>query len=519
LFDKTKQTIERKNTMKKLLFIIVTSLLIQVSNAQTDSVGYFGQTPPGDNAVVFARDIISLTNRWETKIAFSPDGNECYFEVSTPDYLSTIYYKKRVNNTWTEQMEAKFSENHNVCDPFFSADGKRLYFCYETADFTRHIWFVERTTGEWGEPQLLPSPINSSSSDWGYTETTDGTAYVSSSRPGGIGDPVHGDIWCIPYNSSQAENLGPVVNSIGADDRPCIAPDGSFLIFNTNGHSNCWNDLFITFNKGNNGWTAPLEMNSCGAKINIHTEVQWSPSLSPDGKFLFFSRLKANATSVDPMDIYWVSTHVIVGLKKVAFGPKLSNQIPAMSIKADTVFNYEIPRNTFSCEYGTDSLQYSAGLSNGSALPSWLTFNAETRTLSGTPKQAEVVNLKIIATNADTVSATCTFKITVTKATGIEESNNNLPTEFKLCQNYPNPFNPSTVISYKLPVDSNVKLKIYDTLGREVKSLVDSYQGSGNYSLIWDATDDNNNPVSSGVYFYKLEAGEACIQKKMVLVR
>ncbi len=500
--------------MKKILFIIVITVLVQTGNAQTASIDYFGQTPPGDTAVIFAPEIISLPDAWEKKITFSPDGNECYFDIASSGDSSKIYYKKRVYNTWTERVEAPFSATRNVSDPFFSNDGKRLYF---TNNY--HIYFIERTTGEWGEPQLLPSPINSTSFDWGYTETTDGTAYVTSARSGGIGDPMHGDIWCIPYNSSQAVNLGSVVNSAMQDANPCIAPDGSFLIFNTNGHSNCWNDLFITFNKGNKGWTAPLEMNSCGAKINIHTQVQFSPSLSPDGKFLFFSRVPANPISTDPMDIYWVSTHVIVGLKKYVFAPKLSNQIPAKSIKADTVFNYVIPSNTFSCEYGTDSLQYSASLSNGSVLPSWLTFNAGTRTLSGTPQQAEIDTIKITAMNKDTVSATCSFKITVTSSTGVEEENSQFPKELQLHQNYPNPFNPSTVISYQLSASSNVTLTIYNVLGQKIKTLVNSFQSAGEHTIIWNATDNSNNPVSSGVYFYKMETNETSIQKKMILIR
>ncbi len=214
-----------------------------------------------------------------------------------------------------------------------------------------------------------------------------------------------------------------------------------------------------------------------------------------------------------------MSTHVLVGLKKTVFAPKLSNQIPAKSIKADTVFNYVIPSNTFSCEYGTDSLQYSVSLSNGSVLPSWLTFNAGTRTLSGTPRQAEIDTIKITAANKDTVSATCSFRITVTTSTGIVKEKSQLPKETHLLQNYPNPFNPSTVISYQLSVSSNVNLKIYDTLGREIRTLVNSFQSAGEHSVTWDATNNSNNPVCSGVYFYKMETSGMSFQNKMILVR
>jgi hypothetical protein len=235
---------------------------------------------------------------------------------------------------------------------------------------------------------------------------------------------------------------------------------------------------------------------------------------------LFFSRTKAASTLGEPLDIYWVSTHVIVGLKKSAFAPRLSKKIPNMNIKTDSVINYVIPENTFSCEHGTDSLKYTATLKNGSSLPSWLHFDSDTRTLSGTPTQTEIDTIKITATNTDTVSASCTFKITVVAgSTGIEEYKNQFPKDFGLQQNYPNPFNPSTVNSYQLSVNSNVKLSIFNVLGQKINTLVNGFQNGGEHSLVWDATDERNNPVSSGIYFYCLEVGAMNLQKKMVLVR
>jgi hypothetical protein len=103
--------------------------------------------------------------------------------------------------------------------------------------------------------------------------------------------------------------------------------------------------------------------------------------------------------------------------------------------------------------------------------------------------------------------------ITNTKNT---ESN---PTEFKLEQNYPNPFNPSTTIRYSLKKSSNVRFNIYNLLGQKVRTLKNSYQNAGEYFLIWDGEDDDNNLVSSGIYIYTLQTEEFNMQKKMVLIR
>jgi hypothetical protein len=95
-----------------------------------------------------------------------------------------------------------------------------------------------------------------------------------------------------------------------------------------------------------------------------------------------------------------------------------------------------------------------------------------------------------------------------------DESDNIPPTEFVLEQNYPNPFNPSTVISYRLPVISKVTLKVYDILGREVVTLVNEEQPAGNYEVEF-----NSKAISSGIYFYTLQAGSFISTKKMILLK
>jgi len=89
-----------------------------------------------------------------------------------------------------------------------------------------------------------------------------------------------------------------------------------------------------------------------------------------------------------------------------------------------------------------------------------------------------------------------------------------LPTEFNLCQNYPNPFNPTTMIKYQLPKDCQVKLAIYNILGRKVAALVDEEQVAGYKTASWDASS-----FSGGIYFYRLKAGDFVQTRKMVLLK
>lgn len=95
-----------------------------------------------------------------------------------------------------------------------------------------------------------------------------------------------------------------------------------------------------------------------------------------------------------------------------------------------------------------------------------------------------------------------------------DENGNNSPVSFSLSQNFPNPFNPSTMIQYSIPEAQNVELKVYDLLGREVQTLVNTVQNPGSYNVMFNAQN-----LSSGVYFYRLTAGSYTDVKKMTLIK
>jgi endonuclease I len=101
--------------------------------------------------------------------------------------------------------------------------------------------------------------------------------------------------------------------------------------------------------------------------------------------------------------------------------------------------------------------------------------------------------------------------------TSVNESNLTVA-DFDLYQNYPNPFNPSTKIQYQVSSSSQVLLKVYDVLGNEVATLVDEYKPAGRYEVEFGASSDIRN-LASGIYFYKLKAGEFIQTKKMILLR
>ena len=96
----------------------------------------------------------------------------------------------------------------------------------------------------------------------------------------------------------------------------------------------------------------------------------------------------------------------------------------------------------------------------------------------------------------------------------VEQLSPTAPKTFLLEQNYPNPFNPSTTIRYQLPVASEVKLEVYDVLGKKIATLVNERQSAGSYQVVWNASG-----LSSGTYFYRLQAGTFVETKKMIMMK
>lgn len=98
-------------------------------------------------------------------------------------------------------------------------------------------------------------------------------------------------------------------------------------------------------------------------------------------------------------------------------------------------------------------------------------------------------------------------------------SNQMIPGTFYLGDNYPNPFNPTTTISFGLPITSEIQIDIFNVLGQRIRTLISSRYDIGHHTVTWNGTDDSHSPVASGIYFYRLQAGDLTMNKKMVLMK
>ncbi len=156
---------------------------------------------------------------------------------------------------------------------------------------------------------------------------------------------------------------------------------------------------------------------------------------------------------------------------------------------------------------GTPPLTYSV-----SGLPEGLSFDADIRTISGMPMAVGLSEVVYTVTDANGASRSVPFTVSVVLPPQ--------PVVFSLADNYPNPFNPQTTIQYALPQAADVMLTVYNVVGQPVRTLVAEHQAAGRYAVEWDATNDSGHSVSSGMYFYRLQAGGDFLDiKKMLLLK
>lgn len=294
-------------------------LVVTYEDAQesNEPINYFGQEPPGMIPEVFAPGIISLPDRDEAHCIFSPDGKELLLSVTPAgDWANAeILYSTEIDGQWTEPETAPFS-NIGTCNihAAFTSEAEKVFFSSNRdfpGQFDTDIWMTERTESGWTEPARLPVPVSSQACEWSPSVTSDGIIYFSSYRDGGVERSGYNpDIWrAIPTEGDYitVENIGAPVNAGSYDIwNVFVGPDESYIIYmeerpGING------DLYISFRDADDSWTIPEKL---GPEINTGN-VEKGPCVSPDGKYLFFSRSESGRTG----DIYWVDINAVPGFE------------------------------------------------------------------------------------------------------------------------------------------------------------------------------------------------------------
>lgn len=299
---------------------------------------YLGQQPPGMEPQLFAPGIVS-TGLPTRDVAMTPDGNELYFGVFLGN-RGLIMVTKLVDGHWTEPQVAPFcATNANDLEPHISPDGKRFYWLScrpgegqpaKPGWVYQDIWVMDREADGWGEPYNLGAPVNTDGAEFYPSVTRDGTLYFT-----------RGEQSSAIYRSRQIdgiyqepEKLPPQVNCGTGHFNAFIAPDESYIIVSVTGRDDSLGgpDYYIVFRSPDDSWSEPINM---GATINTDRGGEWSPYLSPDGRYFFFMSSRRSEQLDGPLtgrsltellelhtapqngasDIYWVDAKIIATLR------------------------------------------------------------------------------------------------------------------------------------------------------------------------------------------------------------
>lgn len=279
------------------------------------SAPYFGQKPPGMVPGKFAPGILSTGNQ-EIHCAFSLDGKEVYYSMADPLYLHTfaIYFMKEEKGRWSQPRLAPFNQPRYNSVSAFSPDGKRLYFnasppgkAGDYANPVIDIWCVERTAEGWAKPYHLGPVVNSGKWDTYPSVSADGDLYFTSNRDGGKG---FFDIYCSELKDGKYTppvNLGDAVNTKRNERHACIAPDGSYILFDSDGFKQR-RGVYVSFRGKDGSWSKARYL---GKAFNA-LPVIYHVNISPDGRYIFTSGTEnPNEQPFPNRDIYWADAKAI----------------------------------------------------------------------------------------------------------------------------------------------------------------------------------------------------------------
>lgn len=293
-----------------LILLFILSLIARC--AQKDDTPmlkspYLGQKPPGMVPEIFAPGIVSTEAYKEFGCTFSPDGRECYFTRGSIEHRqNAIMVSRFKDGRWTAPVPAPFSGTYYDDEPHINPDGSLLFFGSErpkpvVSERAYGLWMMKRSGDHWSEPRYYGLGM-----------------YVTSARNGTIYYTVRIDendwgIVKVTLVDGQYEEpvlLGGDINSPYFDGHPCIAPDESYLIFDSKrpgaigGKGDI--DLYVCFPNEDGQWGEAIRL---GDGVNTPQEEHVA-SLSPDGKYLFYAH-----GPPERWNIYWADAQIIEELK------------------------------------------------------------------------------------------------------------------------------------------------------------------------------------------------------------
>lgn len=289
-------------TLKNVFLITIVWSMIQCTREQQqEATIHYPEPLPDSVAVPFLPGIVS-SDSLDFNAAFSPDGKRFYFSRSHKGKWM-IYVTMLRAGAWSKPELAPFTETaYSQADPFVTHDGTVYYISNRPKDAADtvpdyDIWFVRpQADSAWTTP-ARPEGVNSDSTEYYVSLTTNGDMYFASDREGTLGSH---DIYVSRYVHgayAKPENLGDAINTKQMEHDPVVTPDEQYLIFTSVDRADSYGsgDLYYSHRTSDGTW-APAK--NLGNKFNTAT-YEYCTYLTPDGKYFFYST---------DYDVKWIST-------------------------------------------------------------------------------------------------------------------------------------------------------------------------------------------------------------------
>ena len=257
---------------------------------------YLNQTLPATEAVIFAPGKVSIEGRYEYALSIHPAGDRLIFTVEVPDKGASVHGCSIQDGSWTKPgpVDLTGGAKRNEMEAFFSPDGKRVFFAPYCKGLDVRIWTAEVTPDGFQNPQPLGKPVAQDPSFY-PVQATGGELYYTNLAKRAI--------YRATLDNGKVTAAEPAGLEQGGHAFP--SPDGSFMVLDSASlESDEQRDIFVSFRTDDGSWGSPRPL---GPAVNTEYS-ETCPALSPDGKYLFFSRYNEPGQL---SNIYWVSSEVI----------------------------------------------------------------------------------------------------------------------------------------------------------------------------------------------------------------
>ncbi len=250
------------------------------------------------------------------RLAFSPDGDEAFWVITTSQLEKRLIITKLNDTTWSAPENSFLNVDFKETSPCYSPDGQRVYYQsrFNKEDESNlkdlDIFYHERTGNGWSEPTNIGLPVNTTADEGRPWIENNGTLWFTRNT-----ESTKSDIYFSEFENgklTEPTKLPEIINSEFDDTEPVISPEGSYLLFisnRPNGYSHMMN-LYICFRCENKKWTAPICLSNYLKIENI-----WFPSLTFDGKYLFFCGGYPSKSGYNNSNYYLIKTDFILQLQ------------------------------------------------------------------------------------------------------------------------------------------------------------------------------------------------------------